>query len=623
MTEELQSKLKQLTEANAELSHREVGLRSEAEEAKQRLAAANERCNELTAAAEEAKQGLAAANERCNELTAAAEEAKQGLAAANERCNELTAAAEEAKQGLAAANERCNELTAVAGKQKAQAEAAESKLTQTENLRSQLTKDLSRLRNQTAETKRRLTLSESALASTKIELASLSRTLNGKYIQAGDERSLVLQVDDRPIGALSRIIAAQRKSSSLPWLAQRRSKALMHTRYDLIGASGLFDPEWYLATYPDVAEAKLNALDHFNEHGSLELRSPGPLFDSNRYWMEHPDIRAAGVEAFMHYLIYGRGEGRNKFSVAGGSQDAGLPQTAAQETGIMNDTHFQELIKGFCVYALKRSVQSEEISYWRKIIVERGLSPFIDGVLGSPEARSRKDQEEKEREKKREEATLGPLRRLDEDAARDRLVDELVQEVSGSKVHVWIAQDILDGLPFPMTSKLSSSTAIELDRSYMSDIDHKSFTIAFRRKDDNIDLSSPNVVYVVLLDSHLRTSDVLSKPTYRVGRTADMAEERKEILRQLSAGWEVSPVVHLHRVDGFDRASLSPSVVVQQLADEPFGNHNLACQTARQLVLSHYMTRDAAEALLYLDRFDRRLGSTFADRYKAITGAYA
>jgi FkbM family methyltransferase len=518
------------------------------------------------------------------------------------------------KQILASANERCDELSVAAAGQQAQAEAAEAKLKQSEDIRSQLAQDLRRLQDETLDTKQHLMTKGSQLASATIELASLSRALKNKYVRAGREQALILQVDDIPRSARRQLIAAQGKLSFMRWVARRRSKALMATRQDLISTSGLFDPKWYLAAYPDVAEANIDALEHFNENGSLELRSPGPLFDSKRYLADNPDVRAAGLEPFMHYLIYGRGEGRLR-SVDGGSQDWGLSPPAAREAGI-NEIHFQELIKGFCIYALGRVLQDEEIFYWRQIILERGLTTFIEGILGSPEARNRKEHEEKVRE----EASTAQLRRIDGDAARHPRVDELVQEISGSKVRVGIAPAIFEGLPFPLTEKLLKSTAIDLDRIGVA---HTRHSIAFHRKVDSIDLSSSDVVHVVLLDSQSRASDWLSKPTYRVGRTAEMSEERKTILRQMPAGWEVGPVFHLHRVDGFDRVSLSPAVIVQQLTDEHRGNHDLACRTAAQLVLCHYVTRDAAEALLCLDRFDRRLGSTFTDRYKAITGAYA
>ena len=55
--------------------------------------------------------------------------------------------------------------------------------------------------------------------------------------------------------------------------------------YEVAKKSGLFDPEYYLATYPDVAERNVDPLVHYLEEGSREGRNPHrdsiPGFTSN------------------------------------------------------------------------------------------------------------------------------------------------------------------------------------------------------------------------------------------------------------------------------------------------------------------------------------------------------
>ena len=51
----------------------------------------------------------------------------------------------------------------------------------------------------------------------------------------------------------------------------------------LIRASGLFDVDWYLATYPDVATSGLDAIDHYLRIGAALGYNPNPLFDTNYY----------------------------------------------------------------------------------------------------------------------------------------------------------------------------------------------------------------------------------------------------------------------------------------------------------------------------------------------------
>lgn len=50
-----------------------------------------------------------------------------------------------------------------------------------------------------------------------------------------------------------------------------------------IAASGLFDAAWYLDTYPDVASAGLDPLEHYCRHGRLEHRAPNAYFDALWY----------------------------------------------------------------------------------------------------------------------------------------------------------------------------------------------------------------------------------------------------------------------------------------------------------------------------------------------------
>ena len=73
----------------------------------------------------------------------------------------------------------------------------------------------------------------------------------------------------------------------------------------IIGESGLFDAQWYLTTYPDVAAAGQDPLDHYLNHGANEGRNPGPNFDTIWYLAENHEVRAAGVNPLLHYILMG------------------------------------------------------------------------------------------------------------------------------------------------------------------------------------------------------------------------------------------------------------------------------------------------------------------------------
>jgi glycosyltransferase involved in cell wall biosynthesis len=69
-----------------------------------------------------------------------------------------------------------------------------------------------------------------------------------------------------------------------------------------------FDQDYYLARYPDVAEAEIDPLLHFLAMGWLQGRDPSAAF-STRYYLRHnPDIRGGRMNPFVHYLQNGKNE---------------------------------------------------------------------------------------------------------------------------------------------------------------------------------------------------------------------------------------------------------------------------------------------------------------------------
>jgi glycosyltransferase involved in cell wall biosynthesis len=76
-------------------------------------------------------------------------------------------------------------------------------------------------------------------------------------------------------------------------------------------ARKLFDADWYLTTYKDVAAAGVDPFSHYFEHGFGEGRSPHALFDTSWYLAQNPDVAAAGINPLLHYLDHGANEGRD------------------------------------------------------------------------------------------------------------------------------------------------------------------------------------------------------------------------------------------------------------------------------------------------------------------------
>ena len=93
---------------------------------------------------------------------------------------------------------------------------------------------------------------------------------------------------------------------------KRRAFSFYHLKRDveIIERSGLFDRDWYVKHYPDVAETKMDPIKHYLRYGAPEGRDPNPDFSTWGYVETYPDVGTQRMNPFIHYLLYGRAEGR-------------------------------------------------------------------------------------------------------------------------------------------------------------------------------------------------------------------------------------------------------------------------------------------------------------------------
>ena len=112
--------------------------------------------------------------------------------------------------------------------------------------------------------------------------------------------------------ALTAIDAAPPATDTAPPIKAAATKPALTsvTGSPIQAISLLFDPEWYLATYPDVAAAGLDPIRHFFEDGAREGRDPNAFFNTGWYLAQNQDVVASKVNPFLHYLLYGAREGR-------------------------------------------------------------------------------------------------------------------------------------------------------------------------------------------------------------------------------------------------------------------------------------------------------------------------
>ncbi len=77
---------------------------------------------------------------------------------------------------------------------------------------------------------------------------------------------------------------------------------------ETVRSSGLFDPTFYLDSYPDIAASGMDPLDHYLRWGACEGRRPHLLFDGEWYRRRNSDV--GDMNPLVHYLRRGRDEGR-------------------------------------------------------------------------------------------------------------------------------------------------------------------------------------------------------------------------------------------------------------------------------------------------------------------------
>lgn len=93
-------------------------------------------------------------------------------------------------------------------------------------------------------------------------------------------------------------------------LVRMAAKKMDETVVRQIEVSGLFDEDWYLATYRDVAALSIPPLEHYLRFGWIMGRSPSQRFDAAAYLDDHPDVEEACTNPLLHYIRNGRCEGR-------------------------------------------------------------------------------------------------------------------------------------------------------------------------------------------------------------------------------------------------------------------------------------------------------------------------
>jgi hypothetical protein len=105
--------------------------------------------------------------------------------------------------------------------------------------------------------------------------------------------------------------------------------------YEDVRKSGLFDAEYYVAAYPDVAQRNVDPLVHYLEEGAREGRNPHRDFDSAFYLEQCRERGEQPSNPLLHYIRIGAARGfTTRPEASGRRRGAGKPPGATDRMGL-------------------------------------------------------------------------------------------------------------------------------------------------------------------------------------------------------------------------------------------------------------------------------------------------
>ena len=138
------------------------------------------------------------------------------------------------------------------------------------------------------------------------KLVQRDKSIQAKDIVIDLQRKQMEKIKD---SATWKVMAPVR-GLSRPFKKSSRRMEPIDEQIEQIRQSDLFDANWYLEQYPDVAEHGLDPAEHYFHFGVSEGRDPGPDFDTIWYMKTYPDVSETGFNPLVHYVKYGKEEGR-------------------------------------------------------------------------------------------------------------------------------------------------------------------------------------------------------------------------------------------------------------------------------------------------------------------------
>jgi len=104
------------------------------------------------------------------------------------------------------------------------------------------------------------------------------------------------------------------KSLELPLLSgmeKELNEKLFSINKMILSKSGLFNKEFYMTRYPDIANTTMDPLYHYLVFGASEGRDPNPNFNTIFYLHQYHDVVSSGLNPLVHYVLIGQRENRD------------------------------------------------------------------------------------------------------------------------------------------------------------------------------------------------------------------------------------------------------------------------------------------------------------------------
>ena len=133
----------------------------------------------------------------------------------------------------------------------------------------------------------------------------------GRDVHSGPDRDR----DRRPLGtSASSDHSYFTAEEERRWRSDQDSDSSRLRKSDLLS---LLNESWYNKTYPDVAAAAMDPLQHYLRHGHAELRDPSPDF-STRWYLEHnPWVSREDGNGLAHFVLRRDKENRPRAALFG------------------------------------------------------------------------------------------------------------------------------------------------------------------------------------------------------------------------------------------------------------------------------------------------------------------